>query len=42
LPHIAMATSVMALNHGAATPHESVEGIRWRVGNRWGWFLCLG
>jgi hypothetical protein len=42
LSHIAMTTSDMASNHGAATPHESVEGARWRVSNQRGWFLCLG
>jgi hypothetical protein len=42
LPHITMATSTMALNHDAATPHKSVEGAQWWVCNQRGWFLCLG
>jgi hypothetical protein len=36
LPHIAMATSALALNQGAVTLHKSAEGALWRVCNRHG------
>ena len=42
LPHISMATSAMASNHGATISHESVAGAwRW-VCSRHGWFPWLG